>query len=154
MAIFLKIRCYKCCITIELIPAKELILLNVIKIKNATIGQYWCFNPGFKLQHLICNDCYDLTMSCLTVTNIAIITVKIVDYRFVIHNISKYEAINLLKKSWVWNSWVYIKYIALIFSLLIAVFLFFCFVINEMVDSEYSTGNYKSSKMSWKIQKS
>ena len=36
-------------------------------------------------------------MSCLTVTNIAIITVKIVDYRFVIHNISKYEVINLLK---------------------------------------------------------
>ena len=60
---------------------------------------YWFFNHGFKLQDSVCNDCYDLTILCLHTSDIAIITVKSVDYRYIIHNISKSEAINLLKKS-------------------------------------------------------
>ena len=36
---------------------------------------------------------------CLNITDITIITVKNADYRCVIHSISKYEAINLLKNS-------------------------------------------------------
>ena len=37
------------------------------------------------------------TMLCLNISDIAIITVKKVDYRYIIHNISKSEAFNLLK---------------------------------------------------------
>ena len=35
----------------------------------------------------------------VSISDIAIITVKVVDYRCIIHNISKSEAINLLKNS-------------------------------------------------------
>ena len=43
------------------------------------------------------NGCYDLRMLCLNISNIAIITVKGVDYPCIIHDISKYEAIHLLE---------------------------------------------------------
>ena len=38
-------------------------------------------------------------MLCLNISDIAIITVKNVDYRCIIYNISKSEAINLLENS-------------------------------------------------------
>ena len=38
-------------------------------------------------------------MLIVNISDIAIITVKNVDYRCIIHNTSKYGAINLLKKS-------------------------------------------------------
>ena len=43
------------------------------------------------------NGCHDLTMLCLNVSDIAIITVKNVDNRCIIHNISKSEVVNLLE---------------------------------------------------------
>ena len=57
------------------------------------------FNNGFKFQNYVCNGCHDLTMLSVNISDIAIITVKNVDYRCIIHNISKSEAINLLKNS-------------------------------------------------------
>ena len=38
-------------------------------------------------------------MLCVNISNIAIMTIKTVDYRCIIHNISKSEAINLLENS-------------------------------------------------------
>ena len=69
----------------------------------ATIGFY--LNHG--LNHVfngspmyvidpLCNGCHDLSMLSVNTSNIAIITVKNVDYRCIIHN-SKSEAVNLLK---------------------------------------------------------
>ena len=45
-------------------------------------------------------------MLCLNLTDIAIITAKDVDYRCIIHEISKSDTIYLLHNS----LWVYIKY--------------------------------------------
>ena len=42
--IFLKIRYYKCCIAIELIQKKEMILLKVIDVKNV-----WFVTIGFSV---------------------------------------------------------------------------------------------------------
>ena len=56
------------------------------------------FNYGLEFQDSVCNGCHDLTMLSIHVSNIAIINVKNDDYRCKIHNISKSEAINLLKK--------------------------------------------------------
>ena len=61
------------------------------------------FIHGFKFQDSVCNGCYDLTILCLNISDIAIITVKKVDYCCIIHNISKSEAINLLKNTMVEN---------------------------------------------------
>ena len=63
------------------------------------ICHYFFFNHGFKFQDYVCNGCHDLTMLSVHISDIAIITVKNVDYRCIIHNISKSEAINLLINS-------------------------------------------------------
>ena len=58
-----------------------------------------CHYHGFKFEDYVCNGCHDLTMLSVNISDITIITIKNVDYHCIIHNISKYEAINLLKNS-------------------------------------------------------
>ena len=71
--------------------------------KECVICHYWSFNHGFKFQDSVWNGCHDLTILSLNISDIAIITVKHVDYRFFIHKIRKSEAINLLKIYQVYN---------------------------------------------------
>ena len=61
------------------------------------ICHYWFFNHGFKFQDYVCNGCHDWTMLSVNISDIAIITVKHVEYRCIIHSISKSEANNLSK---------------------------------------------------------
>ena len=63
------------------------------------ICHYWCFNHGFKFQDSVCNGCQYLTMLNVNISKIAIVTVKNGDYRCIIKNLSKSEAINLLENS-------------------------------------------------------
>ena len=63
------------------------------------IYHYWFFGHGFKFQYSVCNDCHDLSMLYLNISDIAIITVKSVDYHCIMYHISKSEAINLLETS-------------------------------------------------------
>ena len=67
--------------------------------KECMICHYFFFNHGFHFQDFVCNDCHDVTMGCLHTSDITIITAKNVDYRCVIHSISKSEAINSLKSA-------------------------------------------------------
>ena len=55
------------------------------KSKECMICHYWFFNHGFKFQDYVCNGSHDLTM----LSDIVIIAVKNVDYRCIIHNVSK-----------------------------------------------------------------
>ena len=55
------------------------------------IFRYWFSNHGLEFQYSLCNDCHDLSMLCLNISDIAIITIKNVDYLCIIHNISKSE---------------------------------------------------------------
>ena len=74
--------------------------INLTKSNNSKecmISHYWFFNHGFKFQDSVCNGCRGLSMLRLNISDIAIITVKSVDYRRIIHNITKSEAIILLK---------------------------------------------------------
>ena len=64
--------------------------------KECMISHYWFFKHGIKFQDYVCNGCHNLTILSVKLSHIAIITV---DYRFVIHNISKSEAVHLLKYS-------------------------------------------------------
>ena len=72
--------------------------------KECMICHYWFFNHGFKYQDSVCNVCHDLLMQCGKINDIPIITVKGADYRGIIHDISKSDAINLLKNSVLGNS--------------------------------------------------
>ena len=65
--------------------------------KESMICHYWLFIHGFTCQDSVCNGCHDLTMLSVKISGIAIITIKNVDYRCIIHKISKSEAINLLE---------------------------------------------------------
>ena len=76
--------------------------------KECMIFHYWFFNHGLEFQDSVCNSCHNLTMLCLSISDITIITVKNVDYCCIIHNISKSEAINLFKKIMFLKSWIYI----------------------------------------------
>ena len=67
--------------------------------KECMICHYWSCNRGFEFQDYICNGYHDLTIFCLNISDIAINNVKNVDYRFIIHDINKSEAINLLEES-------------------------------------------------------
>ena len=67
--------------------------------KGCMICHYWLFNHGFNFLHYVCNVCHDLSVLGLNISDIndiAIITGKNDDYRCIIHNISKSEAVNLL----------------------------------------------------------
>ena len=60
MRIFLKlmkIRCYNCCINIELID-----LTKSNRSKECMICHYWSFNHGFKFQDSACDGCHDFTI--------------------------------------------------------------------------------------------
>ena len=67
--------------------------------KECMIFRYLFFSHGFKFQDSECSGWHDLTMLSVDISCIAITTVKKVDYRCIIHNICKSEAINLLKNS-------------------------------------------------------
>ena len=69
------------------------------KSKERMICHYWFFNQGFKFQDSVCNGCHDLTMLSVNISDIVIITTENVDYRCIIHNISKSEAMNLFENS-------------------------------------------------------
>ena len=60
---------------------------------------YYNSITGFNFQDYVCNGCHDLTMLSVNISDIAIITVKIVDYHCIIHNIAKSEPFTLLKNS-------------------------------------------------------
>ena len=56
-------------------------------------------SEGIEFQDYVYNGCHDLTMLSVNMSDIAIITIKNVDYRCIIQNISKFESIDLLKNS-------------------------------------------------------
>ena len=93
--------------------------------KECMICHYWFFNHGFTFQDSACNGSHDLTILSVNIDVIAVITVKNVDYRCIIYNISKCEAINLLKNYILENR----GYIFFTFqSIQISFFYFFCLV--------------------------
>ena len=98
------------------------------------ICHYWFFNYGFELQDHECNGCHDLPMSSVNISDIAIITVKNVDCCCVIHNITKSEAINLLKNSVLEDRGYIYKNIVLNFSLFKTTCFYFFFSIYKMVE--------------------
>ena len=63
------------------------------------ISHNWFFDYGFKFQDSACNGCHNLTFFCRILSDIAVITVKNVNWRCIINDIDKSEAINLLENS-------------------------------------------------------
>ena len=51
---------------------------------------HYCLFFSFLFQDSACKRCHYLTILCLNISDITIITVKNVGYRFIIHDIKKY----------------------------------------------------------------
>ena len=64
-------------------------------------------NHGFEFQDYVYNGFHDLTMPVLNISDIIIVTVKNVDYRCIIHNITISEPIDLFKNSVLEDSGIY-----------------------------------------------
>ena len=65
--------------------------------KECMIYHCWFFSHEFNFQDSVCNGCHGLTMLSVNISDTAIVIVNNVDFLCIIHNISKSEAINLLK---------------------------------------------------------
>ena len=67
-------------------------------LKESGICHYWYFlNIGFKFQPKVCNRCQCLLMVSMNLSDIAISNIKGSNYRYVINEISKSEAIDLMQ---------------------------------------------------------
>ena len=71
----------------------EIDLTKTNKSKEYLIWHYLFFNHEFDFQNFACNVCHDLTILCLNLCNLSIITVKGVDCYCIIDNIGKCKAI-------------------------------------------------------------
>ena len=67
--------------------------------KECIVCRYWFFSIGSKFQDSVYNHYHDLTMFCINISKIAIITNKGVDHCCIICDISKSDAIHLLENS-------------------------------------------------------
>ena len=66
--------------------------------KESDICHYWYFlNKGFKFKLYVCNRCHDLLMMSMNLSDISILNIKGSDYRCILTEISKSEAIKLLQ---------------------------------------------------------
>ena len=78
---------------------EEINLTKNINSIEFIVCHYCSFNHGSKFHNSVYNACHDLTMLCLNLSDITIIDVKVVDYCCIAHDISKSDAIPLLKNS-------------------------------------------------------
>ena len=74
-----------------------MIPFKVTTLRNVKFFTTWFFKYRLKFQDFVCNGCHDLSMLYLNISDIAIITVKGIDYCCIVYGTSKSEAIHLLQ---------------------------------------------------------
>ena len=85
----------------ERVDISEGIDINKLnKPKECMIYHYWCFkNSGYKHEPYVCNECHDLSVMVYDLNDFMILNIKGVDYRCYVFNMSKNDAIKLLRNS-------------------------------------------------------
>ena len=79
--------------------SKGIDLAESNKSKGFMTCHYCFFNLGFKFQDPVRNGCHVFVVLIVNISDIAIFTVKNIDYGCMIDNISKSEASDLLENS-------------------------------------------------------
>ena len=70
------------------------------KSKECMLWHFWYFKDvGYKFQPYLCNGCHAVSIMAYELKNIAILNVKGIDYRCILWDISRDEAVNRLKNS-------------------------------------------------------
>ena len=68
--------------------------------KKCMFCHYWYFkDAGFKFESYVCSKCHDVLMTAYELKNIAILSVRGVDFRCILWGISRDEAVNRLNNS-------------------------------------------------------
>ena len=68
--------------------------------KKFDICHYWYFKDiGFKYKPNLCNGCHDLMQKAMNFNDVAIFSVKGIEYRILFWYMSKDDAINIMKNS-------------------------------------------------------
>ena len=64
------------------------------------ICHYWYFKDiGYRFGQSVCNKCHDISLMTYKLENIVMLNVKDVDYRCVLWNMTRNDAINRLNSS-------------------------------------------------------
>ena len=67
---------------------------------KSMICHYWYFkDTGYKYEPHVCNGCHDLPMVVYDLNDFMILSIKGIDYRCYVFNMSKSDAIKLLNNS-------------------------------------------------------
>ena len=83
-----------------MIVEKELILIKQMHQKSVIfLIDYNFLDKDFKYESYLFNGCHDLMQKTMTFNDIAIVSVKISDYRIYFGYMSKDDAINIIKNS-------------------------------------------------------
>ena len=78
---------------------KEMSLINQIN-KKCMVFHYWYFkDTGSKFKPQVCNKCHYISMIAYKLKNITIVNVKGIDYRWILWNMTKNVAIDMLGNS-------------------------------------------------------
>ena len=83
--------------------SEEIDVNNTSESKACNIHHYWYFlDKGLQFPTDVCNGCHKVLMISMNHSDIVILNIKGADYCCIINEISKTEAINLLKKMLIW----------------------------------------------------
>ena len=83
-----------------MIVEKELILIKQMHQKSVIfLIDYNFLDKDFKYESYLFNGCHDLMQKTMTFNDIAIVSVKISDYRIYFEYMGKDNAINIIKNS-------------------------------------------------------
>ena len=89
---------YQCYIMIELTFLKEFTLIKTSVSKEYDVCHFWDFkDKKFKFELHVCKGYHDVLMVSINLSDIAILSIKGVDYSWIIERISKSYAVNLIK---------------------------------------------------------
>ena len=88
-------------ITVAKIYVLEGIETNKISAsKECMLSHYWYFkDAGFRFEPHLCNKYHNVLMTAYELKNIAILNIKVVDFRCILWGISRNKAVNRLNKS-------------------------------------------------------
>ena len=81
------------------IDASEGAHINKTRESKECDACHYCYflDPWFNFQQFVCNDCHDVLMMSVNLSNIAILNINNADYCCIISRISKSESVNFLK---------------------------------------------------------
>ena len=73
------------------------------------ICYYWFCNRGFKFRDPVCNGSHDLTMLSVNIRDIAIFTIKNVDYSYIVHNFICLSIYKLVDSTYSMDTYKFVK---------------------------------------------